>query len=35
VLDYANNRALGSVNGANPWLEVDFEGSLLLRLAPE
>jgi alpha-galactosidase len=35
VLDYVHQRALGSLNGADPWLEAQFEGSLLLRLAPE
>jgi alpha-galactosidase len=35
ALDYVNNRTLGSVSGADPWLDVDFEGSLLLRLTSE
>jgi len=35
VLDYVNQRSLGIINAASPWLDVRFDGSLLLLVTPE
>jgi alpha-galactosidase len=35
VLDYVNQRSLGTINGASPWLDAQFDGSLLLLVTPE
>jgi alpha-galactosidase len=34
VVDYVNDRELGSVNGESAWLEVEFDGSLLVMAIP-
>ncbi|TAL65554.1 MAG: hypothetical protein EPN88_09470 [Bacteroidetes bacterium] len=34
VYDYANDKQLGTVNGANPVIQADFKENLLLQLTP-
>jgi len=34
VYDYGNERHLGLINGADPYLNVGFKGSLLVRVSP-
>ncbi len=35
ILDYANNKDLGTIKGSNPYLSVDFDAYLLLKVTPE
>ncbi len=34
VFDYANNRSMGTISGAQPYLAVSFKESLLVRVSP-
>ena len=34
VYDYVNKRHLGLINGTDPYLNIGFKGSLLVRVSP-